>query len=164
MDAYNGVGGSRQRPRVRPRRRRMPPPPPRQTPSLSPLPPNLSSIRPEGPSHSRRGCDARRTTAGNRRPGRPSSAVAAGIDALAADRSQAVLDLLVVRRQEPRADETHRRHPHEPGEVLRGLFPHPVHRPAALGGRRRRQVIKLPAAIASLATTVRVTVPAVDQS
>jgi len=117
-----------------------------------------------GPSHSRRGCDARRTTAGTRRPGRPSSAVAAGIDALAADRSQAVLDLVVVRRQEPRADERIVVTPMSPVRFFEVCSHTPCTDlpPSAVGVAVR--VIKLPAAIASLATTVRVTVPAVDQS
>jgi hypothetical protein len=41
--------------------------------------------------------------------------------------SEPVVDLLVVRRQEPWPDEPHHRHADESGEILRRLFPHPVH-------------------------------------
>ena len=52
---------------------------------------------------------------------------------------QPVVHLLVVGRQEPRSDNTHRRDPDQAGKVLRGLLPDSVHGAAALGRGGRGQ-------------------------
>ena len=52
---------------------------------------------------------------------------------------QPVVDLLVVRRHEPRSDESHRGHSDQTGQIRRGLFPHPVYGTATVGSGRRSQ-------------------------